>query len=173
MEINQIKNKPENKLAQPAHCLVDVKKLQPPPVDLMEKVIGVDKDIYNRNLEVLTKAGEFEFELDKYLPLYLDVDLDFRLMERVDVNRSGKTWVYIGQYIKNTITKHGVGITIWDDGQIHQGYYKHGNTYGKGRRILASGDFYVGTEINKYRQGFGTLLYLNGNKYEGYFKNGK
>lgn len=92
---------------------------------------------------------------------------------RVDVNRAGKTWVYIGQYIKNTITKHGVGITIWDDGQIHQGYYKLGNTYGKSRRILASGDLFTGTEINKHREGLGTLVHLDGSKYVGHFKNGK
>lgn len=73
---------PENKLAQPAHCLVDVKKLQPPSAELMEKVINVDKETYKRNLEILVKEGQFDYELEKYLPQYLDVDLDFRLMER-------------------------------------------------------------------------------------------
>lgn len=94
-------------------------------------------------------------------------------MYRIDVNHKGHYWIYIGQFIKGTITKHGVGITIWDNGAIHQGYHKHGQTWGKARRISKAGNCFTGIEFDKKKSGKGIMDYADGSKYEGDYLNDK
>lgn len=103
-------------------------------------MIDIDTEAFNQNLDLMNKFGKFDFEIEKYLPQYMDADLDTRLMERIDTNSAGHKWYYIGQFIRGTVTKHGAGITIWSHGEILEGYYKHGKPFGKVRRIYKTGN---------------------------------
>ncbi len=51
---------------------------------------------------------------------------------------------YIGEWIVNSNTREGKGISIPSDGSIFEGWFNHNIPNGKGRSIYASGVYYEG-----------------------------
>lgn len=50
--------------------------------------------------------------------------------------------VYVGQ-IDSMRHKNGIGIMVYSNGTIEEGFYKHGHLYGKGRKIRKNGEVFT------------------------------
>ena len=55
---------------------------------------------------------------------------------------------YVGQFIKDTNVKDGIGHLIYPDGSIFEGLFKNDMPV-KGRYIMVNGDVYVGKMDNE------------------------
>ena len=85
-----------------------------------------------------------------------------------DEDEDGDDWIYIGEVKEGTDdTKHGIGIQVWSDGGIREGYWKDGILHGRGRRIDIDGSYYIGEWKNGSYNGEGTLYTEDGDKYIG------
>ena len=81
-------------------------------------------------------------------------------------------WIYIGEVKEEAHdTPHGMGIKVWDNGSIQEGYWKDGKLHGRVRGI-----FWDGYCIWEYTEGnwnrHGIVYNSNGNRYEGGWRNG-
>ena len=77
--------------------------------------------------------------------------LDTKLMHKYEVNLNGNRWFYIGTCIKGSTIRHGFGITVWEHGEIHEGYYQMGKTLGPCRRIYKTANVFEGYEFKSKR----------------------
>ena len=53
----------------------------------------------------------------------------------------GRKWLYTGETEKGTDKADGIGICVWSDGGIYEGYYKDGKKHGKGRVSFAKSKY--------------------------------
>lgn len=58
---------------------------------------------------------------------------------------------YVGQFIKDTVVKDGIGHLIYPDGSIFEGTFRNDLPV-KGRYIMINGDVYQGKMINYIRE---------------------
>jgi hypothetical protein len=56
---------------------------------------------------------------------------------------------------------------FWPEGTKYEGQFRDGFMKGKGRKIFANGEYYVGEFDNDKANGYGVFKDLNGGKYEG------
>lgn len=100
---------------------------------------------------------------------------------------------YVGEWAKNKL--NGYGTYHWPDGSYIRGYWKdglihgHATNYDRLNRTFIVGNYendklsgyarvdltentYYGHCLNDKYHGYGTLLFSNGDSYEGYFENG-
>ena len=70
-------------------------------------------------------------------------------------------WIYFGE---NSDFPHGIGIKVWRDGRIEEGYWMAEKLNGRGRRIYSDGSYYIGEFKKGNKFGLGTD-YRDGNKF--------
>ena len=83
----------------------------------------------------------------------------------------GDKYIYIGQFRQGTKDADGIGIQVWRDGTIYEGYVKNGKRNGTGRYIWPTGDYYIGEWKNGQREGHGDLHIYKGPSFSGFFVN--
>jgi len=129
--------------------------------DLVENVKSRVDDYTNQDvLEIIGKLGPFEY--DDSVLLNDGVTRENRSLTLLD----NKTR-YEGQWNTKTNERDGMGVLIWPDGSIYEGFWKHNKANGKGRLIHADRDVYVGDWQDDKAHGEGTYLHSDGAKYEG------
>lgn len=69
--------------------------------------------------------------------------------------------------------RDGVGIFFGRDHSKYEGQFKADKMHGKGRKIYANGEYYVGDFANDMANGYGVFRDLNGGRYEGQWKDDK
>lgn len=74
---------------------------------------------------------------------------------------------YEGFWNTKTNERDGMGVLIWPDGSIYEGYWKNNKANGKGRLIHADKDVYIGDWLNDKAHGNGVYIHSDGAKYEG------
>jgi len=60
---------------------------------------------------------------------------------------------YEGQWDEKTGMRDGIGVQIWPDGSVYEGYWKNDKAHGVGRLIHADKDIYEGDWINDKAHG--------------------
>ena len=66
--------------------------------------------------------------------------------------RNGRS--YEGEWDLNE-TQHGRGVKLYEDGAIHEGYWRGSKRNGRGRTIFADGQVYNGNWKNGKQHGYG------------------
>ena len=108
-----------------------------------------------------------------YKHFFSDVNLKIPIYAKV-FRESYGDWVYIGQLSETLNKANGIGIQVWDSGEIFQGYWKNGVLDGIGITIFKNLDFYIGNFKDDVRQGKGTSITDNLSEIQiGYWDNGK
>ena len=129
MKFIENSDKPVNKLS-PSSSLHDLnlnfEKLKLKSSEKYEeRLTSLNVENFKSNEEIWNKFGQFDYQIEKYLEEYLTVPVETsKYMHKFEHNKNGNRWYYIGTYIKDTTIRHGIGITVWDHGEIHEGYYK-------------------------------------------------
>uniref|UniRef100_A0A7S3J447 Uncharacterized protein n=1 Tax=Euplotes harpa TaxID=151035 RepID=A0A7S3J447_9SPIT len=113
-----------------------------------------------KSRDVYERLGQYAYKTD-----YAE---DFG--ECIGANKDGCKWIYVGQFKKDSETRHGIGIQVWDTGDIYEGEYKDGNKHGRGRYIYSNGASYEGEYKDGNRHGQGVYVYPSGNKAVGEWK---
>jgi hypothetical protein len=91
--------------------------------------------------------GEFEYNQGKtaYKKLYERFKENAGLKKRPAqiIKNNG---VYDGQWLEGNGQKviQGRGRMVWPNGEIYEGWWKHGHRWGKGRNMYENGDVYEG-----------------------------
>jgi hypothetical protein len=107
---------------------------------------------------ILKKLGPYE---------YGEPTLDGTKREkRPRVTIENKT-LYEGEWNVKTNERDGMGVLIWPDGSLYEGFWKKGKANGKGRLIHADKDVYIGDWLDDKAHGNGTYLHADGAKYVG------
>ena len=83
----------------------------------------------------------------------------------------GYDWIYIGEVTEGVYdTPFGIGIKVWKNGIISEGYWEDDKLNGRGRVINFDGEYYIGDWEGGSRNGEGTHYDKDGNRYEGGWK---
>lgn len=78
---------------------------------------------------------------------------------------------YVGSIDKSTRLKHGKGTLYYPDGNVYAGDFDHGIRNGWG--VFTTKMYtYDGEFKNDYKDGFGAIIYSNGEQYEGQWEKG-
>lgn len=102
----------------------------------------------------------------KYILTYADRPNSSPVGIKVGCSITGKQWMYIGHLDPNTKDEHGVGIEIWEDGQVYQGHWDSGNRNGHGRYIWGpDGHYYIGEWKDGMEHGQGEENFSEGGEY--------
>jgi len=80
---------------------------------------------------------------------------------------------YEGEWNIASKKREGMGILIWQDGSVYEGYWKDDKANGRGRLIHANKDVYIGEWKDDKAHGYGFYLHADGAKYEGFWRNDK
>ena len=117
--------------------------------------------------------NEWKSMTEVYKHFFSDVNLNIPIYAKV-FRESNRDWVYIGQLSDTLDQANGIGIKVWDNGEIFQGYWKNGVLDGIGITVSKNGDYYIGNFKDDIRQGNGTSC----TNYQleiqkGYWDNGK
>ena len=132
------------------------------------------------NEEILENISSiFDFDIKKQilasLPIPCSDEVEFRKnIQYIYYDKALKkdiTCTYHGEFLKNTLIRHGRGLFIWEDGEYYLGYWKNDKRDGKGRNNYSNGNVYQGTYKNGKKEGSGMYKWNNGDIYVGEFKN--
>lgn len=117
-----------------------------------------------RVTEIFWNYGPFKYTDNDWYALGLQKsDLEGKVSE-----------TYIGQVRKGTSIKEGRGVNISSEGNLYEGFWKHGKQYGKGRMIYASNALYQGDWKNSQHQGLGIYIDCeSGGKRKSEYKKGR
>ena len=74
---------------------------------------------------------------------------------------------YDGQWNEKTGQKDGMGMLIWPDGTLYEGFWKNDRQNGFGRMIRTDRDAYTGEWLDDQAQGKGTFMSADGTRYNG------
>ena len=108
------------------------------------------------------KLGQFDYAGEKYTEDLKKLKLK---------NDAGKQLIYIGQLKKGTEIADGIGIEVWNNGNIYEGYFKDDKKNGYGRYIYPSGEYYIGDFKDGLFHGMGEYHWNDGRVYKGQFEN--
>ena len=130
--------------------------------DILENISTIfDFDIKKQIYASLPNSCSDDVEFKKNIQyIYYDKDL------KKDI-----TCIYHGEFLKNTLIRHGRGLFIWEDRGFYLGYWKNDKRDGKGRNNYCNGNVYQGTYKNGKKEGNGMYKWKNGDIYVGEFKN--
>lgn len=79
--------------------------------------------------------------------------------------------IYRGQVqAKRPFTLEGVGVMVYPDGKIYEGFWKNGLRSGHGRLVYTNGSVYTGDWANDLTNGYGVFSNAVGYRYEGMWK---
>ena len=81
--------------------------------------------------------------------------------------------VYLWGQIDNQRKAQGIGRTIFESGNVHEGMYKDDKRHGYGRFIWSDGAYYVGMWANGMRSGLGQFVHADGQIEEGIWQQGQ
>lgn len=130
--------------------------------ELKQLVKNVDRHVpeYQNNdvLEILRKLGPYD---------YGTLVDDGVSRERRPMTILENKTKYEGYWNTKTGERDGMGVLIWPDGSIYEGFWKHNKANGRGRLIHADRDVYVGEWLNDKAHGHGVYMHSDGAKYEG------
>lgn len=74
---------------------------------------------------------------------------------------------YEGQWNEASGERDGMGMLIWPDGSVYEGYWKRNKANGKGRLIHADKDIYVGEWRDDKAHGKGMYIHADQATYDG------
>jgi hypothetical protein len=75
---------------------------------------------------------------------------------------------YVGQWNKDTGKREGLGLLLWEDGSLFEGFWKDGKACGSGHLLYSDGDVYEGQWLNGKNHGFGEYYHhIDGATYTG------
>jgi hypothetical protein len=74
---------------------------------------------------------------------------------------------YEGQWNEETNERDGMGVLVWPDGSVYEGYWKHDKANGRGRLIHADKDIYIGDWKDDKAHGKGIYIHSDKASYEG------
>lgn len=125
----------------------------------MNNVEGNVPEYENREvLEIIKKLGPYD---------YGQTTDDGVAREKKPLYLLENKTKYEGQWNEKTQERDGMGVLIWPDGSIYEGFWKQNKANGKGRLIHADRDVYVGEWLNDKAHGHGIYMHSDGAKYEG------
>ena len=75
--------------------------------------------------------------------------------------------------MRDNLKKHGIVRIIYDNNDVIEAYYAKDGISGFGRKLYASGDYYLGNLVNNFENGPGRLNRSDGTVSEGYFQKGQ
>ena len=101
--------------------------------------------------------NEWQSMAKVYNYFFKDVNLKIPIYAKVFKESCG-CWVYTGQLSETLDKANGIGIQVWNNREIFQGYWKNGVLDGIGIAIFKNGDFYIGNFKDGVRQGKGTSI---------------
>ena len=81
---------------------------------------------------------------------------------------NGLKYYYVGQFKDGK--KDGVGILVFEEGLIHEGYYKDDNLNGPCRLISGAGLYFICEYKNGEKECYGEYYHQDGTTYKGQFK---
>ncbi|CAI2373575.1 unnamed protein product [Moneuplotes crassus] len=112
--------------------------------------------------------GPFKYCIEDWYNLGLDKE---ELVWEEDYNTSSS---YCGELRKGTHVKEGKGVYLNEQGDLYEGFFKHGRQYGKGRMIFHNNSLYQGDFKNGVPHGFGIFIDCeSGGMRKAEFKQGK
>jgi hypothetical protein len=140
--------------------------------------IKIKASIENEDiLENISTIFDFDIKKQIYttLPIPCSDEVEFKKnIQYAYYDRELKkdiTCIYHGEFLKNTLIRHGRGLFIWEDRGFYLGYWKNDKRDGKGRNNYSNGNVYQGTYKNGKKEGSGIYKWKNGDIYVGEFKN--
>lgn len=74
---------------------------------------------------------------------------------------------YEGEWNLLTNERDGMGVLVWPDGSIYEGFWRRNKANGKGRLIHADKDVYLGDWLDDKAHGNGSYIHADGAKYVG------
>lgn len=93
--------------------------------------------------------GPFKYSVYEWYSLGLDKD---NLKEMTDTQK------YCGDTRKDSKVKEGKGVFLTPEGNLYEGFFKHGRQYGKGRILYSANALYQGDWKNGAPHGFGIYI---------------
>ena len=142
--------------------------------------IKIKTSIENENEDILGNISSiFDLDIKKQiytnLPIPCPDEVEFKKnIQYVYYDKELKKdipCIYHGEFLKNTLIRHGRGLFIWEDKGFYLGYWKNDKRDGKGRNNYSNGNVYQGTYKNGKKEGRGIYKWKNGDIYMGEFKN--
>ena len=140
--------------------------------------IKIKASIENEDiLENISTIFDFDIkkQIYKNLPIPCSDEVEFKKNVQYvyydKVLKKDITCIYHGEFLKNTLIRHGRGLFIWEDKGYYLGYWKNDKREGKGRNNYSNGNVYQGTYKNGKKEGNGMYKWKNGDIYVGEFKN--
>ncbi|CAI2373185.1 unnamed protein product [Moneuplotes crassus] len=114
---------------------------------------------------IYKKYGQYKYSIYDWYNLGLDKD---DLVEEQDFSS------YCGEVRKGTQVREGKGVSLGSQGDLYEGFFKHGRQYGKGRMIFHNNTLYQGDFKNGVAHGFGIFIDCeSGGMRKAEFKQGK
>ena len=136
-------------------------RLQLPEYLILQSHIGLDASIYDALFEAYSNFGQYNYLYNSGPDTEMEIFTDTQ-------NKS--TCLYVGQFSLESHIKEGAGIWVSSNGELYEGYWKHGEKHYHGRTIWVSGEMYEGEYKNGLMHGHGEYLFANGERYVGSFK---
>ena len=114
--------------------------------------------------EIYSKLGQFKN--------YQQYCSDVPIQQLIFHSTAGKS-IYFGQLKKAVEVQEGIGIAVYRNGDIYEGYWKDGKRNGKGRYIFNNKKYFIGDSKDGKWHGYGVMYFEDGNRYEGKWKDNK
>eukprot|EP00345_Euplotes_harpa_P003100 CAMPEP_0168326324 /NCGR_PEP_ID=MMETSP0213-20121227/5231_1 /TAXON_ID=151035 /ORGANISM="Euplotes harpa, Strain FSP1.4" /LENGTH=190 /DNA_ID=CAMNT_0008329009 /DNA_START=418 /DNA_END=990 /DNA_ORIENTATION=- len=151
-------------------------KLTLPEYSVLRDKIGMDYEVYQKLKETYDQQELFKYH----------ASTSVRLVRSRTGETNGIQGWYVGQFKAHSNTPHGIGILVWANGLLRQGYCQdnfweyfgreimNGNVYeggyarsarkGFGKETTNEGEIYIGMFKDSLRHGRGEVLYANGDR---------
>jgi hypothetical protein len=107
---------------------------------------------------ILKKLGPFEYGVP---------EADGVRREKRPITMIENKTKYEGEWNITTGERDGMGVLIWPDGSVYEGYWRRGKANGKGRLVHADRDVYIGDWLDDKAHGNGSYIHADGAKYVG------
>ena len=134
-----------------------------PDYDTLNKEIGIPKNVYNKLKSQHSSLGKFKYNCNTIGDV----------VSSVSENKSGVKIFELTQRKGENSVKDGVGMQIWANGRIYEGYFKNNQQHYLGRYIFEDGAVQEGEFKNRLRDGYCECIDRHGNSFKGQFKNNK
>ena len=139
------------------------KSLEFPDFDRLNKDIGMTKSVYNKLKSQYTSLGKFKYNCNTMGDV----------VATITENKTGVKILEIAQRKGEESVKDGVGMQIWANGRIYEGYFQNNQQHYFGRYIFEDGAVQDGEFKNRLRDGYCECIDRHGNTFKGQFKKNK
>ena len=131
------------------------KSLEFPDFDRLNKDIGMTKSVYNKLKSQYTSLGKFKYNCNTMGDV----------VATITENKTGVKILEIAQRKGEEFVKDGVGMQIWANGRIYEGYFQNNQQHYFGRYIFEDGAVQDGEFKNRLRDGYCECIDRHGNKF--------